>query len=227
MPGVIETGAGQQQPARAPHQPPVGQRHRQRAELAWICGGQRLIQPPPPGRITVERGEHVDKLGHPELPDAEYCVGGMPGRPLDQAVQHWGEVTGEARKGWLQDDRITRRDSLAAMLRGGKERRLLPRPRRDHPPHLRIQLAQPDRTRDQIEQAIPGPGRATGGREPRRPDRKEAGEWARCDVTAIGTEGKGSSSAEAKWFISQRECVHDSTDALGGGRPRVTAWPRA
>ena len=130
---VIETGPGHKQPARAPHQPPVGQRHRQRAELAWICGGQRLIQPPPPGRITVERGEHVGKLGHLEPPDAEYRVSGVPGRSLDQAVQHWREVAGEARKGWLQYDRVTRADPLAAMLRGGKERRLV-QPRQDRPP---------------------------------------------------------------------------------------------
>jgi hypothetical protein len=137
---MIETGSGQQQPARAPHQPPVGQRDRQRAELARICAGQCLIQPPPPGRITVERSEHVGKLGHPQPPDTEYCVGRMPGRPLDQAIQHRREVAGEARKGWFQDDRVTRPSSLAAMLRTGQERRLL-QPRDDRVPQLRVQLA--------------------------------------------------------------------------------------
>ena len=131
----------------------------------------------------------------------------------------------EARKGRLQHDRVTRADSLAAMLRGGKERRLL-QPRQDRAPQLRVQLAQPDRTRDQIEQAIPRPEAGQqasvdlGGLI-----EEEVGERARCDVTAVGTERERGQQQrrEAKWLIGRRGRVHDSTDALwqAAGR-RVT-----
>jgi hypothetical protein len=57
----------------------------------------------------------------------------MPGRSLDQAVQYWREVADEARQGRLQHDRVTRADSLTAMLCGGKDRGLL-QPRQDRSP---------------------------------------------------------------------------------------------
>ena len=85
---VRKPGAGQQQPARPAHQPPVGQRNGQRAELGQAprpaTSAQRRVQPAPPGGFPVQRGEQVGQLGerHPAHP--EHRPRRMPARPVDQ-----------------------------------------------------------------------------------------------------------------------------------------------
>ena len=131
----------------------------------------------------------------------------------------------------LQDDRVTRPDPLARTLRSGKERGLL-QPRQDRATQLRVQLAQRDRTRDQIEQASPWPEAGQqasvdlGGLI-----EKEVGERARCDVAAVGAERERGEQQrrEAKRLIGRRGRVHDSADPLwqaAGRRVTVLAAER-
>ena len=213
---MLKTRPGQQQPARAPHQPPIGERHRQRTKLARLCGGQRVVQPPPPGRVAVERGERVGKLGQPEPPDAEYRIGGMPRRPRDQAVQHRREAVGQAGQGCVQDDRVARPDPGARPPGGGKERGFL-QPRQDRMTQLRVQLAPRDRTRDHIEQAGSW---CEAAQQPSvdlgRLIEKEAGERARRDMAAVGTERERGEQQrrEAKRFVRRRGRVHDGADPI-------------
>ena len=140
----------------------------------------------------------------------------MPRRPRDQAGQHRRQAAGEAGESCVQDDRVTRPDPRARPLGGGKERGLL-QPRQDRATQLRVQLAARDRTRDQIEQS--GSWREAG--QQASVDLgglidKEAGERARRDVAAVGTERERGEQQrrEAKRFAGRRGRVHDSADPL-------------
>ncbi len=218
-PGVLKARPGQQQPARAPHQPPVGERHRQRAQLAKLArlrGGQRVVQPPPPGRVAAKRRERVGQVGQPEPPGAEYRVGAMPRRPSDQAGQHRSEAVGEAGKGCVQDDRLRRPDPRARPLGGGKERGLL-QPRQDRGAQLGLQLAPRDPRRDQIEQ---GGSRGKDGQQASVDlgglIEEEVGKRAGRDVTPVGAERKRGEQQrwEAQRFVCRRGCVHDTADPV-------------
>lgn len=120
--GVV---GGQQDPARTGDRPPVGERHRQRAERLRVGAAERRVQVAPPGRLPVQAAQLVDHLGerdpahvqHPQLGAAFQTGRQQAGEDRRQRLDHRAVralqqrgVPGPQRRGALLDRRRVRQE---------------------------------------------------------------------------------------------------------------------
>jgi hypothetical protein len=226
--------AGHQHPARPGDLAAVRERHRQRAEGVPVGAEQGVVQAAPPGGLSFEVGELVDRLRQRQPPHPERTQLRPPFQPgRQQPRQDLADRPHDLRVGALQQHRVTRTQrgtrarggagqrGVGRGCLGGREEGDVGQPLQDRPPQPAVQLALAQRTRDQAQIADV----AAAFAQQRRVHLgglldQEVGQRTGRDMTTrrVQREGRDEQRGDAERLVGGRRRMHDRADGRDGGR---------
>ncbi len=230
---VGEPGVRQQRPARARHEAPVGQGHRERRELLPGApdGGRRgegRVQGVPPRRRAAQPGELLDERRRAEPGDPERREGGGVAGPPDDGAGQVGHRPGQGREqrvggvgAGVEDDGAGRGEvgTVRGGQPGGVAQRLGHRVAQDGV-HLR---GGQRRGGDEPEAPLGREGRDERGVGRRGGPQHVGGHGPGAHPAAVGVERDGDDEprGQRRRLLGRRRRVQD----VGAGRLRAPPGP--